>query len=244
MPTDWTTRKQQMRERPRPPCEVPGCRNFVRHIGRWCALHDRAISRKGHHSVGRVTVNELRPYRDLAAAFMDQHAEHPGMVAAVDYVERRIAAAVDPVRRGEGTRHLQPRERMEAFLAHARRDAVDPKKIVACGIACEIHAREFPERWPDKSHADVQFAHAVACLAQRRVITGKTAGRDSPTRKPEGFLKEIARQLRDPLIPLYTRAAHHLHQTATRAANPLHGAMSVPFSSSQNANTQPETQTP
>lgn len=239
MPTDWTTRKQQLRDRPQRPCEVSSCRLPIHQMGRYCLLHWTAKNSTGHPTAGRVSIMELRPYRKLAMHFIEQQqaAEHPGVLAAIEYLERRIATAVDTS--SGSTAHLRPHQRVAFFLAWMRRDCLDPRLIVATGIAVELHSREQPHRWPDKAHADFQFGQAVACIARHRVRSGKSAGRSNNNyRKPAGFCLQLARDLRDPLLPLYVKAAQHLHETAVRASLPIPAAaLSQPFTSGNAATT-------
>lgn len=237
MATDWTTRKRQMRDRPPRTCEVPGCRLPAARIGSRCAAHDAKVKNGGHHTAARVTILELRPWVEIAANFIakQEAAGHPGILAAVEFLERLIRAVVEP--EGKAHRFTSPTERAAFVLAHWRRDALDVRRIIAVGVAVELHSLQFPKRWPDALFSDVQFGHAVASYTRSRQRSGASIGRtNDATRKTPALTKEMARQLRQPLLPLYVKAAAHLHQTIERAAQPIErAALNTPFHSSGTA---------
>lgn len=235
MPTDWPTRAAQIRAGATVrTCEVSGCRLPTYRLGRICEGHRTALRTKGSTTATRVTIKELRPWRTMALAFVvDQEAKgHPAVLAALDYLQRaaRTAAALErETRQGQRPR---PAARVDAFLGLMHRDAIDLRLILAWGTACELHRLQEPRRWPDALHSGHQFAAAVATLARRRARQGASAGVSRPcTPKPStGYLRELARQLRDPLVAFYAKAAQHLHNGIERTAHPVpRAALETPF---------------
>lgn len=231
MPTDWQTRKQQLRDRPPKSCDVPGCKLPAYKVGHLCLPHRRKQQGQGHPTAERVTLIELRPWRDLASQFIakQEAAGHPGVLAAVEFLERLVRTAPDVA--DKAGRWTRPHERASIYFALLRRDAVDVRIVIAWGIACELHRMQYPKRWPDADHAAFQFGMAVACIARKRVRSGASTGRSQDAfKKSAGYVKELARQLRGPLLPLYVRAAHHLHTQIERATRPIpSAALQQPF---------------
>lgn len=237
MATDWPTRFRKVRDRPPRTCEVPGCYLPADRVGSKCVAHRRRMQEHGHPTAGRVTTYELRPWTKLALDFLERNQDHVGIVAGVEFLERLVRTAPD--HEGQVHRHTKPSERVERFLSHLRRDAIDVRNIIAVGIACELHRLQHPRRWPDATHSAVQFGHEVLALARTRQRSGASVGRTNraQSRKTPAFVKEVGRQLREPLIPLFAKAAHHLHQQIERAAQPVdRAALNTPFTSGPAAN--------
>lgn len=228
--TDWITRKRQMRDRPPRRCEVPGCYLPADRVGSQCVAHRRRTQDHGHPTAGRVTTYELRPWTRLALDFLERNQDHAGVVAGIEFLERLVRIAPD--HEGRVHRHTKPSERVERFLSHLRRDAIDVRNVIAVGIACELHRMQHPKRWPDATHSAVQFGHEVLAFARTRVRSGASIGRTNPAQenRTPAFVKEVARQMRDPLLPLYVKAAQHLHQQIERTAQPVPAAaLTTPF---------------
>lgn len=227
--TEWAKRKQQMLVQPYP-CEVPGCRMYARRPDRFCAAHNARLKNAGHHTAGRVTLLELKPWRTLAMDFIERNAAHPGIVAAVAWVEERarVAAARDT---GRQSRRMSPTERVDAYWSQYHRDAVDPWLVIAYGIAAEAHRQFFPERWPDLRHAEHNSGAAFASLIRGRVKSGKTEGRDTAAmRTPAGYLCALAREVRGALLPLFVKAASTIKAQAERTSRPIPAAsLQQPF---------------
>ncbi|WP_273456501.1 hypothetical protein [Nevskia ramosa] len=244
MPTSWSDRALQIRSGElTKACSVPGCRLPTYRMSSTCEPHRQALRTKGSTTAGRVTIRELRPNVIVAMAFIvEQEAKaHPAILAALDYLERLTKTAAelerDSPRQGQRPR---PGARVDSLLARFRRDSVDLRLVLATGIACELHRLSDPRRWPDHRHASHQFAAAVACLARGRSRGVRTEGASRPAiRSPStGFLRELARQLRDPLTPLYIRAATSIHDRAERLANPVpRAALDQPFTSDSHRTT-------
>lgn len=232
MATDWTTRKRQIAANPMP-CEVPGCRMYARRPNRYCPSHDAGLRSRGHHTAGRVTLLELKPWKRHALDFIERNASHPGIVAALEWLEERArAAASADVAGRSSTRGIRPTERVRVYWSQMRRDAVDLRMVIACGIACEVHRLYFPERWPDLRHAEHNSGSAYASLIRGRVKSGKSEGRDTAAMTvPAGYLCALAQEIRGALLPLFVKAAQTIKTQADRAAQPIPPAvLTQPFS--------------
>lgn len=213
-------------------CDIPGCYLPADRIGSLCVAHAWRTKKNGHHTAARVTTYELRPWTKLALDFLERNRDHAGIVAGVEFLERLVRTAPD--HEGSVHRLTKPAERVARFLSHLRRDAIDVRRIIAAGIACELHRMQQPQRWPDATHTAVQFGHEVLAFARTRQRSGASVGRtnSAQTNRTPAFVKETARQLRDPLVPLYFKAAQHLHQQIERAAQPVPtAALNTPFHS-------------
>lgn len=239
MATDWTTRKRQIAAKPMP-CEVPGCRMYARRPDRFCASHTARLKTRGHHTAGRVSLLELRPWRRHALDFIERNATHPGFIAALDWLEERarVAASADVAGRSN-TMRIRPTERVRIYWSQMRRDAVDLRLVIACGIAGELHRLYFPERWPDLRHVEHNTGNAYASLIRGRVKSGKSEGRDTAAMTtPAGYLCALAHEIRGALLPLFVKAAHTIKTQADRAAQPIPPAvLQQPFAT-QNETTQ------
>lgn len=236
MPTDWPNRAHQIATRLPRICEVAGCKLPTYKVGRMCLPHRQQVRDKGHPTAGRVSIVELRPWHQLALHFVlkQDAAKHPGILAAVEFLAFLTRTAPDAAdRAGRWTR---PHERVSIYLALLRRDAVDVRSIIAWGIACELHRMLHPRRWPDASHAAYQFGMAVACMARKRVRSGASIGRTHDAfKKSAGYIRELARTLRDPLLPLFVKAAKHLHDATEHTAHPVSAAaLHHPFTTTNN----------
>lgn len=143
-------------------CDVKGCSLPVTGLSRYCDDHDKANERYGHPLGRLTTIGELKPYRTLAREFIDQHHDHPGIRAALDWIARLITETPEP-------RHIHqrstPEQRLGRFMGQMRRGGVDPRDFLAV-VAGMALLREWR---PYTFKSDRHFAHQTAIRVLRLI---------------------------------------------------------------------------
>ncbi|HEY9745020.1 MAG TPA: hypothetical protein V6C99_02245 [Oculatellaceae cyanobacterium] len=71
-------------------CEVMGCSKTRKASSQYCANHARRTHAYGHPNGRPVTNKELKPYRELANRFLEEHREHKATQTAVAIVDTLI----------------------------------------------------------------------------------------------------------------------------------------------------------
>jgi hypothetical protein len=151
-------------------CRVIGCKNPTR-AGtedgldrRFCRSHAEHYARHGSPYTQSYRAAEINPYRHAAIDWLLTHDSDRWVrnaIQRVDSLYRRAGPYVEAFR----LRGMTPRQRANAAWARLRKHQVDPRLVVAAGLAVEAITRDRPEAETKREFKRVQGAKIVHRLA-------------------------------------------------------------------------------
>lgn len=71
-------------------CSARSCTRLRHFVESYCVLHRNRYKRHGHPEALAIRPEHVAPYRAQVADFLERHAEHPGVVAAVRFMEQLL----------------------------------------------------------------------------------------------------------------------------------------------------------
>jgi hypothetical protein len=103
-------------------CAAQGCTRTPRSFSRFCSMHARRFHRTRDPNGRVVRVGEIKPYAVIADDYLKQFAEHPAVVAAVDFFRVNLS---DPTMPADIRRQLQ----------RLQRDCAEPRAMLVNFLA-------------------------------------------------------------------------------------------------------------
>lgn len=100
-------------------CAVPGCERGPRAFSRFCSNHARTAYRTRDPNGRVLRRGELKPYAELSDLYLSRHAEHPAVVAALDYMAGLLVsqAFAGPIRQQFERLRICGADRREMLVA-------------------------------------------------------------------------------------------------------------------------------
>lgn len=137
-------------------CEVDGCCYQRKPLSRYCYRHWQRDYRTGHPLGVNVTQKELRPFLPVIREFIEGHADHPAMAAALDWLADLLADAKPPFGAMPKGRNADPKVREDAWLVKLREQGVQPIDILTLVTAILWLEGVEPHRFPSLRYRDNQ----------------------------------------------------------------------------------------
>lgn len=136
-------------------CAVSSCARTVQGLSRYCRFHDQRNQTYGHPLGTTFRHGQLKPFKREAALFIQKQRGHPGIEAAIQWLDNWIQEAPDP-----GVIHARStaRARSNRLLDRMRRGGVTGEDALAI-VAGMYAAREFqPRGFKSDRHWNHQLA--------------------------------------------------------------------------------------
>lgn len=159
-------------------CRVIGCGKPAR-AGtddgldvRYCRAHAEHHQRHGSPVKKSYAAKQLNRYRRAALAWIEENGDNPWVRNAVQRVEGLLRKA-GPFVEAFRLRGLPPEQRAKAALARLRKHDIDPRLIIAAGLAVEMMIQEDPQPVLTTEFRRVQMAkviHRMASGSHRRWV--------------------------------------------------------------------------
>lgn len=175
------------------PCRVPECSNHRAALSPYCSGHLRRVERWGDPRGRSIPRREYAGEREHAERFIEEHAEHPAIVAALAFLRRWM----DEAKRGQRV----PGQREAARLAE---HGVEPRAILAEAVGLYLYAQARPHALPDDARLTFQLGAKVLALApgEKRFSLAGGAGRYRSRPTPKTARRAAGEYLRAYLGPL------------------------------------------
>lgn len=206
-------------------CAADGCIRRPRKWSRYCHTHWSRIKRTGSPAGRVIRKKELKPWRDIAAGWVDRNKDHPAVVEACRY----LAAMLEPT---EGARFLGVEfERLRAA-------GVTGGDMLAAAIGLWAWTEATGGRGIDDRCFDVNLGRAVLRCARQRVVSRAKSGRVDQARVRANHAGALGEELRTALGALPLVAARQIVDEALgpeRAAERIREAMAQPFAAATDA---------
>lgn len=183
-------------------CAATGCGRPLTNIGKLCGNHGRALQRQGHPTTKGITKGQLKPYRERASIFLSEQQGHPGVKAAVEWLDGMIAAQTfspPPHLR----RKYPTAVRTAIYLNRLRDHEVTGFSVLATMIGLYLYQARDPKRFPidDGTFIRFQVGRTVLKLAPvptvRKTQRGTVVTADEAI--PFGVCLTVANALLTPL---------------------------------------------
>lgn len=187
-------------------CEARGCTRRVEGHRRFCRVHRDRKDKTGSPVGKNLTLLQLKPCLRDVKAFLDEHRDHPGIVAAIQYLEGLLSSAVPPP-----TIHARStgQERANDWLAYLHREGVDGREVLK--MVASIH---FYVEWDPRRHQGDEWFDWQVC---RRVLQLRPPPyRGNPNKRP--WAPRISVRLINYLAP---RLRHSIGPVALRIAQAI-----------------------
>lgn len=200
-------------------CAAEGCIKRPRKRSRYCGRHYDRIRTTGSPRGRIIRKHELRPWRDIAAGWVDRNKDHPAVVEACRY----LAGMLEPQ---EGARFLG------VELERLRAAGVTGRDMLAAIIGLWAWAEATGGRGVDDDCFDVNLGRAVLRCARQRITGRAQSGRVDHKRVRASHAGALGEQMRQALGALPVLAARQIVDEALgpeRTAATIREAMAVPF---------------
>lgn len=204
-------------------CDVPGCGNPRDRIGRWCKHHANKVYNYGH-PLGRIVwPTEYAQEKAEVKAFVDQHMSHPGVQAALVWLQDWLDALLpdDPILAKQAPPCIDVFQRLKAH-------GVTPADILIEATALYHYSMRYPGRLPDDGRLSVAISRAVIKLAPQRIKHYWRSGQDRYEKIKPSDLKTLGKRMRDTIGLLMANVSNAINQVHNAKAN-LRLALGAPF---------------
>lgn len=155
-------------------CAVEECWQPVQKLGSLCSTHDKRNEETGDPNGRTIRKGELRTYRRMVAAYINDNRNHPALDAALswlsDFICRPRTYTSTRLRRGR----VSPEVRLAHWLASMAGQGVWPEEALAEIVAVFM----LRERVPHAFASDRHFRHQLARRFLRLRRSGESARRD------------------------------------------------------------------
>lgn len=151
-------------------CVVKGCQHHRVDMSRFCKTHLGIYRRSGHPNGSVVNLKEMKPVRNDVRAFLLRHAAHPGVVAAIGWLDRSIANSFVPA----GLNHYMPPETQALELWHRLKARGVTGEEVFETLAAMVLLRS---RKPDRFHNEEEWQTQVGTKVVRHRYTSGIAAK-------------------------------------------------------------------
>jgi hypothetical protein len=202
-------------------CAAEGCAKRPRAMSRYCPTHWERIRRTGSPAGRIIRKNELKPWRDVAAGWVQRNKDHPAVVEACRY----LTAMIEP---REGARFLSKE------LARLHSAGVTGETMLAAVIALNAWAEAAGARGVDDRCFDVNLGRAILRSAPQRVVSRAASGRVDHARVRATHAGALGEEVRIALGALPLIAAQRIVDEVLgpeRSAARIREAMAKPFES-------------
>ncbi len=180
------------------PCDLPGCSQRRRQLGRFCDQHRKRLEMYGcPRAKAGLSRAAWKPYVEAAAAFVEEQltAGHPSVVAMVAWCDREIALCSRPLGRPSAGRDV---DRAADYAARVRRvvaRGLDGRELASRFVAAYLADDRGHDARPTFS-SDEHFRHQAARLVMHRGLIGRLPWPRS--RKDPASLPTLHTQYHDP----------------------------------------------
>lgn len=151
-------------------CRVIGCKHPPRAATndgldqRFCRSHAEHYQRHGSPYKASYTAKQLNPHRQAALLWLGLHEDDMWVRAALAKVEERYRSS-GPFIEAFRLRGHPPKDRANAAWARLRKASIDPRLVVAAGLAVEMVIRDDPQADYSMEYRHVQAAKLIHRLA-------------------------------------------------------------------------------
>jgi hypothetical protein len=205
-------------------CKARGCTQHRESLGAYCHTHNLRYRRFGHPNARPIKPLQYRPYRKLVNDLLEANKDHPGMVAALGYVEKYMQQSAADEASSKGAPEV----------ARVARHGVSPKEVLieVCAFWCWL--QDHPRSLPDTKAEDFAISRAVMAMAPRpRRISREAALKGTagyPMRAKFSALNAIGTHLRSVLAFFLANVAEAVATRDVRAKETLQ-ALRAPLAS-------------
>lgn len=130
----------------------------------YCRRHIEFYRRHGSYVKRSYSAGELKPYRVLAAQWLNERPGEAAVGLARAAVERLFKSAGAPIQAFRLSGRT-PAERARATWAHLRAREVDPMKVLGAWLAVDMRLRDDPQPDHRLEYRHVQVAKLIHRLA-------------------------------------------------------------------------------
>lgn len=208
------------------PCKVDGC-PYPRHrIGHYCKTHGAAYYNFGHpfgRSIGRT---EYATERLEVKEFLTMHSEHPGVVAALQWIDDWMESYVssDPKLRKMDPPGIDLMRRLKAY-------GVTPLDVLTTVASLWLYATRYPSKLPDDMRLTYAIGIAVHKLAPAEKKQDWRTGKTRSVLRRGPVVRGVGMRFRDTVGALLINIATSIN-TRVNAKEKLKLSMAAPFDES------------
>lgn len=200
------------------PCKVPGCGRARHGVGGYCGSHGSTFYDHGHPQGRAITRAEYAEHCGAVARLLERNAEHPGVLAALAFLDDWKAKGAEGV---PGTVALRSAHWMSAH-------GVSSLAILTEAGGLWLFASDNPRALPDDARLTYALAHVVMRLAPREATGVCPSGRATFRRFGGNAKRELGDFLREALCPLFCNLTNHF-DALRRQARERSEAMRAPL---------------
>jgi hypothetical protein len=197
-------------------CALRGCKKPRRKLAKHCRLHDERRRKWGHAVAGKCwRGGDIDSYREVAEAFLTNHADHPGIKLGVEWLE---AALVKAVEFAEGRAYGQ----VSRALKHLADRGVSGQELLVRAVATTLYMIELPDHLQELAPYSRNLGHH--CL---RAAPGLATGE-----RQRQYSASVGAYIYSGLKPLLLRIIVHKQQL-DRQKQRFEAAAAQPFASAE-----------
>lgn len=156
-------RPRRCRARVQLACAVEHCFRPAQGIGKFCQQHDKRMEQTGDPQGRTIRKSQLAPYVRTVQAFIGRHRDHPGIVAALAWLEDIIQAAP------RGTPPLRtstpPPIRVALWLSRLKAQGIAPVDVLTVVAAMHLLRDSEPRAFATDRH----FRHQTVIRVLRLI---------------------------------------------------------------------------
>jgi len=148
------------------PCGARGCQQQRHNMSRYCHRHKRITARYGHPLSRPVSAVETQWCREKVHGLFAANPNHPGLIAAVQFVQQWMASAV------AGDQSAVAHVALQQLEARG----VTPQAILEAAASLYVWSRWNERALPDQVAYDFAVSRAVLSLAPAERRQGALGG--------------------------------------------------------------------
>mgnify|MGYP001130666829 CR=1 FL=1 len=156
-------------------CTMPGCTRAVHGIGNLCPSHIRARQVYGHPLARCPDRKTLSRYTEAASAYLHEQREHPGVRAALQWLDGQIAHG--DYRTAQLGGRSDPRnahQRADAFWAQLKH--IGSRQVLSVIVGCYARQIDKPETFLDWEHFGATITYLLAHAMPAKITGRRSAG--------------------------------------------------------------------
>ena len=208
-PRPWRTIQRRSAEN-RAPCLVARCTKPRHGASRYCSAHKQRLANFGHPEARKLLVKHYEGERKEVARFLKDHASHPGIRNALEWIAEWLAESA------EGDKSLPG----YVQLARLHRFNVTPEAILHEVASIWLYVHRNPTALPDGDGLSLTHALAIGVLFLVPHERTKTYQYRSGPRRVYRTSTPTEREGRGGTPPQDSRALAREHDTGNRRAAP------------------------
>lgn len=203
-------------------CAAQGCHRTPRSYSRFCSNHARRMHDTRDPNGRAVRKSEIKPYIGLADEYLKRNAEHPAVVAAIEYLRASLGDTTLP---GEIRRHM----------TRLRMEATEPRDMLLNFLGIWGLGHFMPHTVTSDACETFNIGNRVLRTSPMPTVTTST-GKRRPAKIPARVCEAYGQMLRDKIgvfaIQFWRHIDAELSAPARAARAVSDGLRAAPFGTS------------